>query len=626
MVSSGADRDALHVSRAGADASKLATPCRCPSPFPSEPVSAPSAVRPTRIRLRPWQSEALDKLANTAGPDFLAVATPGAGKTTFALTAAVQDLADNPGRRLIVVAPTAHLKHQWARAAIRFGLHLDPEWSARDGELPSDMHGIVTTYQQVATSSHVLAGLSQGGFVIFDEIHHAGDDRAWGTSVLRAFQGAAMRLSLSGTPFRSDTSAIPFVDYHLDEARADYEYGYGEALSDRGVVRPVYFPRINGFMEWVAPDGEVLSATFDDELTREQANQRLRTALSLEGQWLPVVLDQAHERLTSLREHHPEAGGLVIAMDQEHAHAIVKVLRERHGVRAVIAISDDPDASSHIAAFAASSEPWIVAVRMVSEGVDIPRLRIAVFATTTTTELFFRQAVGRVVRWTPGLHGPGSRTQPAWFFLPDDPRLRRYSAELSESRRHSLRKRKGSDEDAPLSDETDDVSEHLGDDEEQMSLFSVIGAVALDAEDSAGSGPAGRGPELGVFDDDPDDPGDRHLPDGIELVLLPPPLPGGGHVATSGDPHAAPGADGAGAGGGSGSDPLASMTQRERKAALRDRNADIAAEIVRSTGWGYVQVQNELNRLTGLRKVSEATLEQLESRLEHARQWLRRAG
>jgi superfamily II DNA or RNA helicase len=576
-------------------------------------VSAPTAVRPTRIRLRPWQSEALERFANKRRPDFLAVATPGAGKTTFALTAAVQDLADHPGRRLIVVAPTQHLKHQWSRAALRFGLHLDPEWSARDGALPSDMHGIVTTYQQVATSSRALAGLSHDAFVVFDEIHHAGDDRAWGSAVLEAFEGAAKRLSLSGTPFRSDTSAIPFVEYHLDEARADYEYGYGEALADRGVVRPVYFPRINGFMEWVAPDGEVLAATFDDELTREQANQRLRTALSLEGQWLPAVLEQANERLMALREHHPEAGGLVIAMDQEHAHGIARLLRERHGVRAVVAISDDPDASSHIAAFAASTDPWIVAVRMVSEGVDIPRLRIAVYATTTTTELFFRQAVGRVVRWTPGLHGPGSRTQPAWFFLPDDPRLRRFAAELTESRRHSLRKRRGSDEDAP-SAEPDDVGELLGD-EEQMSLFSVIGAVALDGETAPAGGTGGG---LGVFDEDPEDPGDGHTPEGVEVVLLPPPLPGGGHVA-------APSDDGPGTGT-PGADPMAGMTQRERKARLRDLNADIAAELVRSTGWGYVQVQTELNRLAGIRRVSEATVEQLEARLEHGRRWLRRAG
>ena len=574
-------------------------------------MSGPSAVRPTRIRLRPWQSEALDRFANSARPDFLAVATPGAGKTTFALTAATQDLADHPGRRLVVVAPTQHLKHQWAHAALRFGLHLDPEWSARDGVLPEDMHGIVTTYQQVATSSRALAGLSRGAFVIFDELHHAGDDRAWGTSVLEAFEGSGRRLALSGTPFRSDTSAIPFVDYHLDEARADYEYGYGEALADGGVVRPVYFPRINGFMEWVAPDGEVVAATFDDELTKERANQRLRTALSLEGEWLPTVIDQAHERLVDLRRSHPEAGGLIIATDQAHAQDISDLLARRHGVQAVVAVSDDPDASDKIAAFGRGDAPWIVAVRMVSEGVDLPRLRIAVFATTTTTELFFRQAVGRVVRWTRGIG-----RQKAFFFLPDDPRLRRYAAELTESRRHSLRKRRGSDEDRPASDEPDAIP--LGD-EEQMSLFSVIGSVALDG-DGAGTGHdhPSAGPSAGVFDDDPDDPGRSYDPEGVEVVLLPPPLPGGGTARAT-----AIGDDAAGSATG---DPAAGLTLRQRKVRVRDLNADIVRELVRSTGWSHPNVNAELNRLAGIRKTSEATLEQLERRLEHGRKWLKRSG
>ena len=560
-------------------------------------VSAPATLRPTRIRLRPWQSEALDSFTTKKGRDFLAVATPGAGKTTFALTAAVQDLAEQPGRRLVVVAPTQHLKHQWADAALRFGLHLEPEWSARDGALPVDMHGIVTTYQQVATSARALAPLSRDAFVIFDEIHHAADDRAWGSSVLLAFQDAAQRLSLSGTPFRSDTSAIPFVQYHLDEARADYEYGYGEALADGGVVRPVYFPRINGFMEWTAPDGSVVEATFEDELPRELANQRLRTALSLEGQWLPTVLDQAHERLMDLRRHHAEAGGLIIATDQTHANEIARLMANRHGTTPVVAVSDDPEASRKIAAFGNSDQPWIVAVRMVSEGVDLPRLRVAVFATTTTTELFFRQAVGRVVRWTRGVP-----RQKSYFFLPDDARLRHFAATLAEQRRHSLRKRAEA-EDAGLDPEPELDAVDEGDDE-QMSLFAVIGAVSLG---EAGGG--GGDVEEGVFGDDPDgelhDTRDEH---GVELVLLPPPLPGGGmpRSAAEGDESGAPG-----------------PSLRQRKIVLRDANADLARELVRSTGWSHPKVNAELNRLSGITRISEATLEQLERRLAVGRKWLR---
>lgn len=571
-------------------------------------------IRPTRIRLRPWQSEALDRLYLKDSTDFLAVATPGAGKTTFALAAAVQDLVEHPGRRVVVVAPTQHLKIQWARAANRFGLHLDPEWSARDGELPSDMHGIVTTYQQVSTSSRVLARLSGGSFVVLDEIHHAADDRSWGNAILEAFGGAARRLSLSGTPFRSDTSAIPFVEYHMEQAHADYEYGYGEALADGGVVRPVYFPRINGYMEWVSAAGDVVAATFDDELPRELANQRLRTALSLDGEWLSTVLDQSHERLMDLRRHHPEAAGLIIAIDQEHAGRIADLIERRHGTRPVVAVSDDPAASAKIAAFAEADSPWIVAVRMVSEGVDIPRLRIAVFATTTTTELFFRQAVGRVVRWTRGV-----RNQKAYFFVPDDPRLRHFAATLSEARRHSLRKRNPDPLGEPPVDAVpeDPLDQTLEGDEEQMSLFSVIGAVSLgeSGESGPGGGFSGGEPE-GVFGEDPDgEIRDQREEPGVDLVLLPPPLPSGrAHRSTA-----------SGSAGGSAGSSYAGLTLRERKIKLRDANADMAAELVRSTGWSHPQVNAELNRLSGIKKISEASLDQLELRLAAARKWLRSA-
>jgi superfamily II DNA or RNA helicase len=526
------------------------------------------------VRLRPWQKAALDQFVDAASPDFLAVATPGAGKTTFALTAARHQLAEHPGR-LIVVAPTAHLKVQWARAAAAFSLHLDPAWAAADGRLPGDMHGVVTSYQQVATSAPLLRRLSRGAFVIFDELHHAADDRAWGDAIRDAFTGARRRLSLSGTPFRSDTRAIPFVDYQGDEAVPNYEYSYGDALSDGRVVRPVYFPSTNGQMEWQAPDGSMHSATFDDRLDAQRAAQRLRTALSLEGEWLPTVLRNAHERLTAVRREQPDAGGLAIATDQEHARGIAAILQSRFGVTARVVTSDDPQASAGIAAFAASSEPWLVAVRMVSEGVDIPRLRVGVYATTTTTELFFRQAVGRFVRWTRGV--PRQRS---WLYIPDDPRLRTHAAGVAEQRRHSLRK-----DDAPERAEREDVAV-LGEDE-QMSLFAVISAVATDA----------RGLDDLPYDPEPDHAGG----DEIELALAPPPPLAGGDP-----PDAA----------------VATVTRREEKTVLRDANATVARELVRRTQLTHAQVNAELNRLSGVRRVTEATIEQLERRLAAADRWL----
>lgn len=538
------------------------------------------------LRLRPWQKLALERFSAAPGPDFLAVATPGAGKTTFALAAARLVLARGDARRLVVVVPTAHLKRQWARAAARLDLHLETNWAPARGGLAADMHGIVTTYQQVATQAGVLARLSGSAFVILDEVHHAGDERAWGESLRRAFAPAPLRLSLSGTPFRSDSRAIPFINYTDEEARPDFEYDYGEALGDRRVVRPIFFPRTNGFMEWQAPDGSVHAATFDDPLAAARANQRLRTALSLRGEWLPEVLAAAHAKLTSLRAHQDDAGGLVIASDQEHARGIAELLRRNHGTSAIVATSDDPLASARIARFAESGEPWLVAVRMVSEGVDLPRLRVGVFATMTTTELFFRQAVGRFVRWTPGLG-----RQPAYLYIPDDPRLRRAAAEVAHRRRHNLRR--GREEEAqdvlPVDPLTAEEREE-NPTESQLSLFSVISAVATDA----------------VLAEDELDDDEPHLPDDDPSLVIdlpsPPPLGGG-----------AGGEDPTGAG------------RAEQKEELRRANQDVARAIARRTGRSHAEVNAELNRLAGLTTISTATLEQLERRLRHALAWRERA-
>jgi superfamily II DNA or RNA helicase len=527
------------------------------------------------LLLRPWQQRALTAFAASPEPDFLAVATPGAGKTTFALAAAARELAARPAP-VVVVAPTAHLKVQWAGAASRLGLHLDPDW-ASGTPLAADVHGIVTTYQQVAAAAADVAARTAGGVVVLDEVHHAGDERAWGDGVAVAFAGARRRLLLSGTPFRSDTQAIPFVRYDRDEAVPDVEYGYGEALAD-GVVRPVHFPRVDGDMEWVAPDGSHHAASFADRLDRTLTAQRLRTALSLGGEWLPAVLVRAHQVLLRLRRDHPSAGGLVIATDTEHAAGVAALLRARCGVGAAVVTSEDPTASARITAFAASSEPWLVAVRMVSEGVDIPRLRVGVYATTTTTELFFRQAVGRLVRVTPDTRGLRSV-----MFLPDDPRLRAHAVAIADARRHLLRR--AAEQDAAALDEVREPAVAGGD---QLSLFQALAATATTDTSE---------PEW--FDPRPFPQGEA---EGVPILLPPLPTPGG--AAASEGPGAAP--------------------RHETRSTMRQRNADLARVLARRAGLDHRAVNAELNRRAGITSITDATVDQLRRRLEVGERWLAR--
>lgn len=556
-------------------------------------LAAPRLV--STVTLRPWQRAAFELFRASRDPDFLAVATPGAGKTTFALACARAQLSDwateGTGRRLVVVAPTSHLKSQWSLAAHRLGLQLDPDWAPGQG-LARDTHGLVTTYQQTAmgAAAEKLRGVAADGMVILDEVHHAGDERAWGDGITRAFELAARRLSLSGTPFRSDSARIPFVRYDAtaegDLAHADYTYGYADALRDGGVVRPVYFPRVDGQMEWSTPSGDVLRATFDDVLARDQVSARLRTALSLDGDWIVTVLGQAHDRLRQLRRDHADAGGLVIAIDQEHAQGIARLLRTRFDTAAEVVVSDDPTASRKIAEFASGDRPWLVSVRMVSEGVDIPRLRIGVYATTTSTELFFRQAVGRFVRWQ-----AGRSTQKAYVYVPDDPRLRSHAFRIAEARRHVLRPPGQLDEpDVEL-----DRQVHEDDRAEQLSLFSVVSATATGVTFHAVT-------EAGIelFDDEPDPP-DPAFEDDPALALDLPEVPTEAGLVAWG-----------------------SLSVAEQKDDLRTRNADVAKRLVDMTGWNHARVQAEMNRLAGVTSVASATVDQLERRLRYAESWLRR--
>lgn len=428
---------------------------------PAYPQRAPWG---TAERLRAWQAEALDLYFGLDGPDgvgsgprdFLAAATPGAGKTTFALRLASELLRRGVIERIVVVAPTEHLKTQWADAASRVGIRLDPAFSNRHVAPARHYHGVAVTYAQVAVkaSVHERLVLDQRTLVILDEVHHGGDALSWGDALREAYRRATRRLLLSGTPFRSDTAPIPFVEYHPDEkgirlSRTDYNYGYRRALED-GVVRPVLFLVYAGTMRWRTKAGDEMEAQLGQDNTKDVTSQAWRTALDPSGEWIPAVLRSADRRLTEVRQQVPDAGGLVIATDQTAARAYAAILREISGEAPTIVLSDEAEASSRIEAFSKGTSRWMVAVRMVSEGVDVPRLAVGVYATSASTPLFFAQAIGRFVR-------ARRRGETASVFLPNVPSLLALAGEMERERDHALDRE--SDGEDGLDDELLDAAE-----------------------------------------------------------------------------------------------------------------------------------------------------------------------
>ena len=402
------------------------------------------AARGTADKLRAWQAEALDIYFEREPRDFLAAATPGAGKTTFALRLAVELIARRTVDRVTVVAPTDHLKRQWADAAHKVGLRLNPGYANGDGYGGRRFHGMAVTYAQVAVRASLHREITESArtLVILDEVHHGGDALSWGDAIREAFGPATRRLSLTGTPFRSDTAPIPFVTYAPDAhgirtSVTDYGYGYGRALAD-GVVRPVIFMAYAGKMRWRTRMGDEMEARLGEPDTQDVTAQAWRTALDATGDWMPAVLRAADTRLTEVRHSIPDAGGLVIATDQQAARDYAVLLKDITGETPTVVLSDEKASSSRIETFAAGERRWMVAVRMVSEGVDVPRLAVGVYATSASTPLYFAQAVGRFVR-------ARRRGETASIFLPSVPSLLSLATQLELERDHALDRESGKD-------------------------------------------------------------------------------------------------------------------------------------------------------------------------------------
>lgn len=403
--------------------------------------------------LRAWQRDALTAYEAAGAKDFLVTATPGAGKTTFALAVARRLLVDRVVDRIIVVAPTDHLRTQWADAAALVGLHLDPTMTNAQGPVPDGANGYVTTYAQVAGRPIIHAARSgrKRSLVVLDEIHHAGDGLSWGEAVAEAFGDVHRRLSLTGTPFRTrPDERIPFVGYEMDgdllRSIANYSYGYRQALADT-VVRPVVFAAYTGVSRWRNSAGEVIAASLTDAGTRSVEAAAWKTALDPSGGWVPHVIAAMDERISHLRATSmPDAAGLVLASDQDDARAYADVVKRLTGEQPVVILSDDPKASRKIEEFRTSTKRIAVCVRMISEGVDVPRAACLAWMTSYRTPLFFAQAVGRVVR-ARGAH------ESATVFLPAVRPLLSLAAEMEIDRNYVMAPpAKGGEESADMLD------------------------------------------------------------------------------------------------------------------------------------------------------------------------------
>lgn len=539
---------------------------------------------PERPLLR-WQAATQAKYFQKLQKDFLLVAVPGAGKTFWTLHTGRELIKAGRIQRIVIVGPTTYIKSQWARTAHELGLNIEPDYKNSDGAWPVDCDGVAMNYHQMheQRSLHRQNISRRPALVVLDECHHLQDKASWGEAALEAFDMAAYRIHLSGTPWNKE-GFIPWITYDVEgRPMPDDMYSYQDSLTD-GVNCDVFFPKLGAQVEWEF-DGGLYRHSFEDDLSERDRARRLATVLAVpESDFIARTFQQADEELSRIRQmpNQERAGGLILTEDVKHADAVADVIAGLPGKqRPLVVASEKPGAAHDLRGFVDSNDRWIVSIRMISEGVDIPRLRVLIYATNYTTKLFFRQAVGRVIR------GP---EPPAVVYIPADPLLLDYAAEIREERIEALRviqKQVESDIDRspasffhPIRGETfaDGVLHAEGD----------VTQAEIDRAESAIRA-AGREPTVEWSS--------------VVAKILRQPRPQD-EPRSGPTPTPAPG----------------SPMQSERKEALRQAQNRIVQAGCHQSGADYAKVNSELNSYVGVTRIRDCTEEQLQKRYQRAKE------
>ena len=526
-----------------------------PASTATRPSTLPSAF--TDPALRAWQREALAEAAEWSDGPFLIAAAPGAGKTRPALVLAAELLRRKEIDRVAVVCPTAPLTRQWAAAAAFVGLDLQPDSQVL--RTTGDFQGIAVTYARAAAAAGTYGHeCTARTLVIADEVHHLGDELAWGAGFIKAFGRAGRKLLLSGTPFRSDDAPIPGIRYDGEGfARPDFSYTYAESVRD-GACRPISFIPFDGTLVWQSGE-RTIESSFEEEVSSRERGRRYRTAISVDlAEGLPRILRQADDQLSRVRAAgHVDAGGLVIAADSDHARAVAASLKDITGQPPTVVLHQDAGAHRRLRDFSSGRDRWIVAVNMVSEGVDIPRLRVGVYATTAKTPMIFRQIVGRFVRTGSGAAGE------SFLFLPAEPILRQHAARIEDEIARVARP--GADEDG-LFDEREERTETEPSDEP--------GFVAVAADIA---------PQMNLFGEAGDE--------SVQPIAAPVP----GQPEPEGE---------------------WAVPAFQRRKDLRARRHRLIGDLARKRGWTHREANQWVNERTGIERVEDATIAQLERSCE----------
>ncbi len=383
------------------------------------------------IKLRKWQREAIKaalKKFRTRFSHFLCLATPGAGKTVMASSLANILIEDDKVDLVLCFSPSIVVAND-------FKVELEAITKKRFcGGLGAS--GTSLTYQSMRHLDSTFWSLldTYRVFVIFDEMHHCAghgieNSNAWGEQIIKNIQGKAhYTISLSGTPWRSDTIPITLANYigENNQLRVDYRYDLTQAIED-GVCRSPHITTFDSELISVISKNEKSSFTSISDYLLDGGMPYF--GLISHDEVILQILSHGVNRLNKERQKFSDAGGLIVAASISHAKHIQKLLNDLGETSDVVTYQEN-DPENLIQQFKRSSKKWIISISMISEGTNIPRLRVCCYLSLVTTELYFKQVLGRVLRtqYLPNETG--------YLIMPAHPRLVDYANRVSEDVSH----------------------------------------------------------------------------------------------------------------------------------------------------------------------------------------------
>ncbi|RUM53569.1 MAG: diguanylate cyclase [Marinomonas sp.] len=377
--------------------------------------------------LREWQKQCIAQLIEQYHhkSDALVLATPGAGKTLMASYVAKQLLEARKIDYVVCFSPSKVVSHSIRST---FEHVLERSFNGQLGAL-----GVSRTYHSMSNINELISSLSKSRvLVIFDEIHHCAGDgdspaNAWGMSLLSTIQNlATYTLSLTGTPWRTDTRPIPLARYSNPEGhiQCDFTYDLSEAIEDN-VCRAPYITAIDTNQVVVRKGQESNTYQSIQDLI-ENGDISYRMILK-QPEVIKYMLSLSIQKLDELRITSQNAGGLIVAASYAHALQIQAILSGHFGKSATVVSYKQEDSAELINHFRCDSSEWIISIAMISEGTDIPRLQVCCNLTDATTELYFRQILGRILRMTT------DQTAIGYMFILAEPDLVEYAERLNQA-------------------------------------------------------------------------------------------------------------------------------------------------------------------------------------------------